>query len=297
MVTVTADGLVTGAAEGAGTVTATNGAVSASTSATVSEAPPEVTLEDLIVNPDAFTITSANGRVQLRVLGVFSNNARRDLTLAASGTTYNVDTDGIVTISVDGLVTPISDGQATITIENDGVTEIAVATVALADEPGECEDDIVVLDSVRFAVDNLTIDEDEDIQLVLLGVNCDGSIVENLQSSDESSFTSSDESVATVLNNGVLSGVSEGEADITATFRGFTATLHVIVLPVDEPPGQGNDNDNENDNTNGNENDNEGGDGGNGGCRGGAPCGTLGFVEALWLGLGWYGLRRRRFRA
>jgi len=52
-------------------------------------------------------------------------------------------------------------------------------------------------------------------------------------------WTSSDESVATVSQNGLVSAVAEGTATITVTVDGFTATCAVSVSAVTPPPAEG----------------------------------------------------------
>lgn len=47
-------------------------------------------------------------------------------------------------------------------------------------------------------------------------------------------WSSSDETIATVSSSGVITGVAEGTATITATSGPFTATVSVTVIPIDD---------------------------------------------------------------
>lgn len=92
---------------------------------------PSSTLVSLSINEDPINIPSIDFTSQITVTGTYADSSTIDLTSAASGTTYSVSGDGINVISVssDGLITPLSQGSAVVTIENGGKATSAMAAV------------------------------------------------------------------------------------------------------------------------------------------------------------------------
>ena len=64
-------------------------------------------------------LVGRNARRQLIVTGAFSSGQRHDLTHDVE---YSTDKPGILTVSADGQVTPLSDGEATITARTSAVS-------------------------------------------------------------------------------------------------------------------------------------------------------------------------------
>jgi len=56
--------------------------------------------------------------VQLNVIGTYSDNVDRNLTAAATGTTYSVDPVGIVSVCPDGRIAVVTQGKATVMAQN-----------------------------------------------------------------------------------------------------------------------------------------------------------------------------------
>jgi len=79
------------------------------------------------------TLEGRNARRQLVVTGIFSSGQRRDVTHLVR---YSVDRPAVMQVSADGLVTPISDGEATITAtsENQKTVSITLKTKSCGEE-------------------------------------------------------------------------------------------------------------------------------------------------------------------
>ncbi|MFC0605706.1 T9SS type A sorting domain-containing protein [Winogradskyella pulchriflava] len=109
----------------------------------------------------------------------------------------------IATVDTNGLVTSIAEGEATITFtSNDGgFTDQSVITVTNI---------VIPLVSVSVTPETATIDVGESVQLTK-------ELLPEDTTDNSGTWTSSDESVATVDENGLVTAVSDGEAIITYT--------------------------------------------------------------------------------
>ncbi len=88
------------------------------------------TLQSVTVGPQGTALVEPLEETRLQVLGQYSDGVTRDLTRAATGTTYSAAPAGIVRVSADGHVTVSGQGTATITASNAGLsgnTDVDVA--------------------------------------------------------------------------------------------------------------------------------------------------------------------------
>lgn len=120
----------------------------------------------------------------------------------------------------DGLVTAVSEGEATVTAtakDGSGVAATCAVTVSYVDATG-----------ISLSPSNLEIYTDQTSQLVV-------TFTPSNASNKNVTWDSDNEAVATVTN-GVVSGLTEGSATITATSEdgGFTATCSVSVSVAPE---------------------------------------------------------------
>ncbi len=69
--------------------------------------------------------------MQLEVLGILIDDSEIDLTPSASGTTYRSSNDDVVTVSAEGLVTAVAEGDAVITATNNGYQDTIDIVVTL----------------------------------------------------------------------------------------------------------------------------------------------------------------------
>ena len=207
--TVDAQGLVTAAGNGTATITATAGSASGSATVSVAQRVSSVT-----VSPAADTVV-AGDTLHLSAEAVDSNGheiAEAEFEWASSDTL-------VATVDDSGLVTGVAAGQAEITATSSGVTGRAELTV-VAPAPTTIA---VTPDSVVFTA----IGQTEQLSAEAYDEN--GHPVESAQVS----WSSSDVSVARVDGSGLVHGVGEGTATITATAGSAQGTSAITVVNPD----------------------------------------------------------------
>lgn len=172
-------------------------------------------------------------------------------TLRLSGwafrTTWSSSDEAVATVSSRGVVTAMAPGNATITAVSRGIFGFGASTrsfavvVTEAEVPGAPEEpEEPEVPETPEEQEPLTVKVNETLEL---SVDANGGQV---------TWNSSDETIATVDGDGVVTGVSEGEVTITATVKkttgrfwffwwgGTTTTttteFAVSVLPADDEP-------------------------------------------------------------
>ena len=200
--TVDATGLVTAVGNGAATVSATiqGGGVTASTAIAVHQLVTEVRLE-----PTSLTFAALGATRQLAAEAVDANgNAVADASLSWSSSDKSV-----VTVDDAGMVTAVGNGTATVTamagtiLANADFSVAQVAT-AMSVSPGAAR--LLPLgDTLRLSAEALDANE-------------------HLVEQAEFTWESSDESVATVSSNGLVTAVASGSVVITAELIGANLT-------------------------------------------------------------------------
>jgi uncharacterized protein YjdB len=209
IVTVNAEGLITGIAVGTATVTATSedGGFTASCVITVEEAAIPVT--DLSLNKTVFTV-SVNGTEQLVATVVPTNATNKNVTWSSNAT-------NVATVNNEGLITGISAGTATITVtsEDGGFTASCVITVNEATIP-------VTGVALNKTAINMYIGDVEQLLATVVPDNAANTGI---------TWSSSATTVVTIGDDGVVTGVSAGTATVTATSDDgeFMATCTVTV--------------------------------------------------------------------
>ncbi len=179
------------------------------------EPPPEPARAAAItVSPDASELTALGATAQL------SAEVRDQNGQPMSGATvaWSSSSAGVATVSAAGLVTAVGNGSASITASVGAVSGSAAVTVA--QEATEVvvspvADSVPVGDTLRLAAEVL------DANGHTLGA--DASLT----------WSSSDRSVATVDESGVVSGVAPGMTTITAVSADLQATAEITVADVD----------------------------------------------------------------
>lgn len=126
--------------------------------------------------------------------------------------TFSSDNETVATVNENGVVTAISNGEATITATCGTYTATCRVTVEN------------LLTGLSIDKTLVTIDKDQSIQLSVQKEPEDTSNTEDIV------WKSSDESIATVDENGLVTGVGNGKATITASCGGFEVTCEVTVL-------------------------------------------------------------------
>jgi hypothetical protein len=126
------DGLVTAVGEGVAIITASSGGESDFATITVERAP----VDDVLVEPASLQLEPGD----TEELTVTLHDAN-DGVLTGRTVTYSSDDEDVATVNGDGLVTAEGAGEATITVESEGMeAEVAVEVVAPAVPEDQYED-------------------------------------------------------------------------------------------------------------------------------------------------------------
>ena len=202
--TVDENGVVTAVGGGTATITATLNAdesIYAECVVTVS-----VPLESISVEADGDTDSLEVGDTVKLAVGY--NPAD---TTDEKGVTWTSSNEDVATVDENGMVTAVAGGIATIT----------ATSVANADITATC--DIKILKHTE----SITLSQVEDMILMKNESSDPVTVTFNPADTDDSktvTWTSSDDTVATVDENGVVTGVAEGTATITATVKAGEGT-------------------------------------------------------------------------
>jgi hypothetical protein len=194
---------------GSTVITATSGAVSGSTTLTVTPA----ALQSIAITPNPITV-GAGSTQQLTATGTYSDGTTQNVTTAVNWTS---DTPPVATIGPStGLATGVSVGSATITATIGSITAtaplsvVAAASIAIAPNPA-----MVAIGSTQ--------------QLTATEIFANGSTQDV---TTVATWTSSTPSVASVgSSTGLATGVSGGSATISATVGSITGTTLLSVVP------------------------------------------------------------------
>ncbi|MBI2869173.1 MAG: Ig-like domain-containing protein, partial [Chloroflexi bacterium] len=212
--TVSGAGLVTGVAEGAVTIRATNNGLRATVQLTVSPA----TLASISVTPASPKATLGRS-VQFAATGTYTDGSTRDIT----GTvTWSSDNTTVASISAGGLAAAAAEGTSIIGAASGGVTGTTTMTVTPATLTGIA----VTPAGSSVAAGRIT-------QLTATGTFSDTSTADI---TGMVTWTSLNSSVATINNTGLATGVTAGS---TATVRASlgavngTTTLSVTAAVLD----------------------------------------------------------------
>ena len=160
----------------------------------------------------------AVGRTQeFSATGTYSDNFTRDLTATV---TWSTSDESVATIDPSGLASGIAEGEVTITAASNGVNGSAALTVTPP----------VPLIAIRVSSTSASVGVGNTQQLTANGTFTDD-FTQDITIT--ATWSSSDASVATIDPSGLVTGVAEGEATITATSSDIqgSATLTVTEMP------------------------------------------------------------------
>ena len=207
--TVDASGLVTGVAEGAATITASSESAAGSAGVTLMQLVASVQL-----SPPVETI-GLGATLQLTAEGFDANGH------AVAGAEFSWESSdaAVATVDASGLVTGVAEGAATITASSGSAS--GAATITVVDLAGP-----VV--SVEVSPSAETIGVGGTLQLTAEGLNESGNAI----AAAEFSWESSDAAVATVDASGLVAGIAEGVAMITASSGGRSGSATITVVNV-----------------------------------------------------------------
>ncbi len=208
-------GLATAKSAGTSTISASVGAVSASTTLTVSAA----TLVSIQFSPSAPSIANGNS-LAISATGIYSDNSTVDL---SSSVTWSSSNQAVATVSntgaTHGTVTAVGVGTATVTATLGGVQSNFVVTVTNA-----------VLNSLAITPVTLSTPKGVGQQFTVIGTYSDGSTADLTSSASWSSSNSAVMSVGNGAGNkGLASADGAGTATVTATVGAVSANASVTV--------------------------------------------------------------------
>jgi hypothetical protein len=208
--TITTSGLATGAAQGSSQISATSGAVSASTVMTVRPA----TLVSIAVTPANPSIAQGLTE-QFTATGTYADGSTQDLTSTAAWTSSNTAT---ATITAAGLASGVAQGTSQISATSGSVTGTMTLTVG---PPS--------LVSIAVTPANPSIAKGNTQQFTATGTYTDGSTLDVTGSVTWASATAG---VATISSGGLATGATQGTSQISATSGTVTGTTILTVGPA-----------------------------------------------------------------
>ena len=172
------------------------------------------------VSPATAELTALGASVQLSAR-VLDQNGQQ---MSATNVAWSSNNTVVATVNATGLVTAVANGTATITATAGRASSTAMVTVAQA----------VATVAVAPAADTLLTGDT--LRLVAQAFDENAHRIE----SAEFDWSSSDPSVATVDGSGLVRGVAQGVASVTATAGSARGTAGITVLPRRNPgPGLG----------------------------------------------------------
>ena len=205
---VDGSGLVTAAANGAVTITATSGQASGTAAVTVAQVVAVVT-----VTPEADTLVAIADTVRLAAEGRDANGH----VVAGAEFDWSSSDDAVVAVDGSGLVTAAANGAATITATSGQASGTAAVTVA----------QVVAAVAVTPEADTLVAIQDT-VRLAAEGHDANGHVVAGA----EFEWSSSDDAVAAVDRSGLVTAAANGAATITATSGQASGTAALTVAQV-----------------------------------------------------------------
>jgi uncharacterized protein YjdB len=211
--------VVTGRAAGSATVTANIEGQVATAVLTVLAPPPVVTTV-------AVTPTSANVQVlQSTQLTATVRDADSNV-MTGQSVTWTSSNPAIATVSSTGTVVGLAPGTATITANAADRSGTATITVAAPTPPPPAP---VASVTVSPATGSVTIGQTGPLTATLRDAS------NNILTGRAVTWSSSNNAIATVSTNGTVTGVSAGNATITAASEGRSGTAAITVLSATPP--------------------------------------------------------------
>jgi uncharacterized protein YjdB len=207
---VSATGAVSGIAAGSATITATSEGKSGSAAITVAVVP----VASVVVAP-----ATANLRVGTQALFIATPEDASGNALSGRTITWSSDAPSVASVGVDGLVSAIGSGSATITATSEGKSGSSSVTVSA-----------VPVASVTVTPSSASLRVGASVQLSAATKDS----ANNVLNGRSVTWSSSAPTVATVSASGLVSAVAVGSATITAMSEGKsgTAAIAVSVVPV-----------------------------------------------------------------
>jgi len=230
--TVNAQGVVTGLKEGTAIIKVQVGTFTATCDVTVAE----IHANEIKVAEDTPS-TLYKGQSHKLNVKVLPEDTTDDVELV-----YESSDDAVATVSADGTVTAVKEGTVQITIKTADGRISTVYEVTVKEIP---------LQKIAFQEEITPLEEGKTAQLAILYNPADTT------DAKDATWSSSDESVATINQNGLLTAVKAGKATITAKVGDKKVSYELTVTAKKvEDINNGNNNGNNSGNGNGSNNNN-----------------------------------------
>ncbi len=175
----------------------------------------EIEITDAVLQSIAIegeTTTPLALELTLKAMGTFSDGTTQELT---EGLTWSAE--GGATVA-EGVVTPTAVGEAVITVAKDDITGETTVTIT---------DAVVQSLTIGSESGEFSVDAGLSLNLTLTAELSDGS-TKNFTNKDAVTWTSDATSIATV-SIGVVKGIKDGQATITAEVDGVSASQSITV--------------------------------------------------------------------
>lgn len=150
--------------------------------------------------------------LQLTATGIYSDHTTKDLTESVTWGSSNV---GVATISNNGILTPVAQGQTTVRALYNSVDATSTATVTAA-----------ALESITLAPAIESTIAQSAVQYTATGIYSDNS-TSNITNSVN--WSSSNAQVATINNQGLATTIGAGTTNIQASLESISASSNLIV--------------------------------------------------------------------
>lgn len=218
--TVSSNGMVTAVAAGAAKISAASAGKKGSSDITVSAPPPSPVVTSVTVSPPSTSVAKGATVTLAATVKDQQGNVMGGQTIA-----WSTSDASVATVSSNGVVTGVAAGSATITATSSGKS--GTSSITVTPPPP-------VVTTVTVSPPSASIDVGATVSLTATVRDAQG----NVMNGPTVTWTTSNGSYATVNSNGVVTGVSTGQATITATASGKTGTSTITVL-APTPPGNG----------------------------------------------------------
>lgn len=170
---------------------------------------PEIT--GLEVTPASITITEGESAA-IQVKAIYDDGTKTDVTKNAI---YLLSDEELASIS-EGVLTAAKPGTAEVTVQYGGFEEKITLTVEAK------------IEQLEITPADLTVQKGEKQQLQVFGIAA--SQTEKIDLTEKVSYQISDNTIVTVSSKGELTALSEGEAELTAEYKGISVNAKITVI-------------------------------------------------------------------
>lgn len=181
------------------------------------------------LTPSNPSVAQIGETVQFQAMGT-TNHSNSGQEILTTSVTWSSSTPSIATIDKNGLATAVGCGETTITAEDSGIIGQTQFTTTCSGSGGGNP----VLQSINIYPGNPSIPQvGQTTQFIALGAYAPPSANNNL--SGLVTWASSDVSIATINNAGLVTAVSCGQTTITALYQGVLGQTQVTVSCTQPP--------------------------------------------------------------